>query len=84
MTDLTLVPFKKDDDSQHHNAEVIRLLEEALAAAKSGNYHTLAIVMINAEREVMDCWHNGNYPYLMVGALESLKAGYINACIERR
>ncbi|WP_227781011.1 hypothetical protein [Hafnia paralvei] len=64
--------------------EIIRLLEEALEHAKNGSYHSIAIVMISAEHEVLDCWHNGLYPYQMVGALESLKTDYIHACIERR
>ncbi|CAI1683862.1 hypothetical protein [Serratia fonticola] len=84
MSDLKIVPFKKREPDKHDNQEVIRLLEEALENAKKGNYHSMAIVMINSEHEVLDCWHNGLFPYQMVGALESLKSDYIQACIERR
>ena len=84
MSDLKVVPFKKNDDSEWHNQEVIRLLEEALEYAKQGNCQSMAILMIDSNHDVMDCWHNGNFPYQVVGALESLKTDFIRACIEGR
>lgn len=59
------------------------MLEEALQYARSGNPQSLAIIMI-AEGDVIDCYHHGGAPYLMVGAMESLKTDYIHAQIERR
>ncbi|SBZ23989.1 putative ABC transporter ATP-binding protein [Klebsiella pneumoniae] len=41
-------------------------------------------LMINNDGSVLDCWHNGGRPYVMVGAMESLRLDFINANIERR
>ncbi|EOC0120656.1 hypothetical protein ACI0YO_003593 [Cronobacter sakazakii] len=38
----------------------------------------------NNDGSVLDCWHNGGRPYVMVGAMESLRLDFINANIERR
>lgn len=84
MADLKVVEFKRSDEDTHHQSEVIRLLEDALDHAQNGNYHAMAIVLVSNDGEVLDCWHNGGRPYVMVGAMESLKIDYINACIERR
>lgn len=84
MDDLKVIQFKRSDEDEHHQGEVIRLLEESLEHARNGHYHSMAIVLISNDGEVLDCWHNGGRPYVMVGAMESLKFDYINACIERR
>lgn len=84
MSDLKVVDFKRNDESEYNQTEVIRLLEEALEHARNVNYQAMAIVMLSHEGHVLDCWHNGEKPYVMVGALESLKMDYIHACIERR
>lgn len=81
MPDLTVVPFTPNLDAEHHRAEVMRILEEALSAARSGDIRTVAVVMVS-EGEVggvMDCWHNGGHAYVMLGALESLKVDYVTA-----
>lgn len=84
MPDLTIVPFKPKPESGTDNAEVIRLLTDALEHARKGSCHSLALLLIDADGNALDCWHNGGRPYVLVGALESLKLDFINANIERR
>ncbi|WP_431622765.1 hypothetical protein [Enterobacter hormaechei] len=59
-------------------------LKEALHAAREGNYRSMAILLIDESGAVMDAWHSGGFPYVMVGAIESLKTDFINLQIERR
>lgn len=75
---------RKDADLEHNRTEVIRLLEEALHAAREGKYRSMAILLIDDNGAVMDAWHSGGLPYVMVGAIESLKTDFINLQIERR
>ncbi|MCV2531992.1 hypothetical protein VPX56_10365 [Enterobacter wuhouensis] len=86
MPDLKVINLasRKDADLEHNRTEVIRLLEEALHAAREGNYRSLAILLIDESGAVMDAWHSGSLPYVMVGAIESLKTDFINLQIERR
>ena len=44
----------------------------------------MALILVARDGDILDCWHNGGRPYVMVGAIESLKADYLHACIERR
>lgn len=80
---LNIVQFTRDDKAEHNKANVIRLLKEALAFAENGSPQSLAVIMIS-NGDVMDCYHHGGAPYMMVGAIESLKIDYIHAQIERR
>lgn len=86
MPDLKVINLasRKDADLEHNRTEVIRLLEEALHAAREGNYRSLAILLIDESGAVMDAWHSDDLPYVMVGAIESLKTDFINLQIERR
>ena len=84
MSNLNLVKFEKKTEPSHDQQEVIRLLEEALHFAKSSNYTSLAIVMIREGGDVLDCWHNGGRPYVMLGAFEAMKADFLAANIEAR
>lgn len=84
MADLKVVPFTKKPTSGMDNAEVIRLLTDALEHARRGSCHSVALLLIDSDGNALDCWHNGGRPYVMVGALESLKLDFINANIERR
>lgn len=84
MPDLKIVPFKKMPESSADNAEVIRLLTEALEHARKGSCHSVALLLIDSDGNALDCWHNGGRPYVLVGALESLKLDFINVNIERR
>lgn len=84
MPDLTIVPFKPKPESGTDNAEVIRLLTDALEQARRGSCHSVALLLIDGDGNALDCWHNGGRPYVLVGALESLKLDFINVNIERR
>ena len=86
MPDLKVINLasRKDADLEHHRTEVIRLLEEALQAAREGNYRSMAVLLIKDDGAVLDAWHSGGLPYVMVGAIESLKCDFINLQIERR
>ena len=84
MSDLTIVPFKPKPESGADNAEVIRLLTDALEHARRDSCHSVALLLIEGDGNALDCWHNGGRPYVLVGALESLKLDFINANIERR
>ncbi|PCR32804.1 hypothetical protein CQA89_22680, partial [Klebsiella pneumoniae] len=49
-----------------------------------GGCHSVAVILLDDEGNAIDCWHNGGRPYVMVGAMESLKTDFIHAHIERR
>ncbi|MFB5188597.1 MULTISPECIES: hypothetical protein [Yersinia] len=83
MSELKVVPLIKNSASEYNKANVIRFLKEALAFAENGNPQSLAVIMIS-NGDVVDCYHHGGAPYMMVGAIESLKTDYIHAQIERR
>lgn len=84
MSDLKVVPFRKSPHKEASKETVIRLLEDALEHARNGECHSMALVLMDDDGNVLDCWHNGGRPYVMVGAVESLKSDFINANIERR
>lgn len=84
MADLKVVPFATKPEISVDNAEVIRLLTDALEHARKGSCHSVALLLIDGDGNALDCWHNGGRPYVLVGALESLKLDFINANIERR
>ena len=84
MSDLKVVPFTGKAQSGHDSLEVIRLLEEALQMARNGNCHSLAVIMLSNDGGAIDCWHSGGRPFVMVGAIEALKADFIRTSIEAR
>ncbi len=84
MSDLKVVPFSGKAQPGHDSQEVIRLLEEALQMARDGNCHSLAVIMLSNDGGAIDCWHSGGRPYVMVGAIEALKADFIRTNIEAR
>lgn len=84
MSELKEVPFSGNVQSGHDNQEVVRLLEEALQMARQGRCHSLAVIMLSNDGGAIDCWHSGGRPYLMVGAIEALKADFIRTNIEAR
>ncbi len=73
MPDLKIVELKPSKETDNNNVEVIRLLEDALQYAREGKSQSPALLMINNDGSVLDCWHNGGRPYVMVGAMESLR-----------
>jgi hypothetical protein len=82
MSGLKVVPMSSHADA--NNLEVIRRLDEAAALAREGHCHSLALVMLDAEGNCIDGWHNGGRPFVMIGALEALKQEFIAATIEPR
>ncbi|MCB5323540.1 hypothetical protein LH412_16165 [Yersinia intermedia] len=83
MSELKVVPLIKNSASEYNKANVIRFLKEALEFAENGNPQSLAVIMIS-NGDVVDCYNHGGAPYVMVGAIESLKTDYLHAQIERR
>lgn len=84
MADLKVVPIRRSEQAKIDNLEVIRLLEQALEHAKNGDCHSVAVILLDSDGNAIDCWHNGGRPYVMVGAIESLKSEFISTQIERR
>jgi len=72
------------NDKQTTDTKVIARLEEALAMAQMGNISNCMIIMAVNDGSVVDCWANGNKPFIMVGALESIKREFMDALIEKR
>lgn len=54
--------------------------------ARAGSVRSVAIVMMldAPGSAIVDCWHSGGQPYIMLGAIESLKIDFLNAAIDRR
>jgi len=63
---------------------VIKSIEKCLELAKKGGVENCAIVMTHNDNTVSDVWANGKDPYLVIGALESLKQEFIDSTIEKR
>ncbi len=81
MPDFKVIDIDKEVPN---GANVIERLEEALEKAKHGGVDNCLIVMSFNNGDIMDCWANGNKPFVIVGALESLKKDFMDACIEDR
>ena len=79
---MKIVEFNKN--ISQNGDMVIERLEEALDMAKQGNIKNCIIVMATNDGAVVDCWANRNVPFLMTGALESIKLEFMTACIEKR
>ncbi len=78
---LTVVSFSSEVPNGQH---VIERLEEALTMAKKGGVDNCVVIITRTDGSVMDCWANGNKPFVMVGALESVKREFMDAKIEGR
>lgn len=87
MADLRVVPFKANDNATHDRDEVIRKLEECLAFVKDeGNkqvVRAMAMVLLTdgPAGGLLSCWHNGKEHHEMLGAIETLKVEFVQACI---
>jgi hypothetical protein len=85
---MKIVPFepRTDADAEHNQQMVMTRLQEALEMARAGSVRSVAIVMMldAPDSSIVDCWHNGGQPYIMLGAIESLKVDFLNAAIDRR
>ena len=79
MTDLNVVT-----EMSESNPEVIDRVNDCIDFVNEQAIDSCAIVLISKSGEILDCWANGHRPYVMLGALEALKADYLDASIERR
>lgn len=84
MSELKVVSINPNSNNTTSDENVIIRLEEALEFAKNGNISNCLVIMVSNTGEVLDCWANRNKPYVMVGALESLKMEFMSVCIESR
>ena len=82
MANLKIVSFPTESPISGEN--VINRLEEALEFAKQGTICNCMIVMAGNDNSVVDCWANGNKPFVMIGGLESVKREFMDAIIEKR
>ncbi len=73
-----------DIPQQNTDPSVTARLEEALEHVKTHNIGNIIIVMAAEDGSVMDCWATRRLPFQIVGGLESVKAEFMNACIEGR
>ncbi len=74
MTGIEIVSFGKSEKSGEN---VIDRLEE-------GRVDNCAIIIINKNTNVMDFWENGNSPFVLVGAIETLKREFMDEVIDSR
>ena len=81
MTELKVVQIEQNHKSDEN---VVERIEEALALAKEGRVSNFIGIFVLKSGDTMDCWANGNNPVTMVGALESVKREFMDACIEKR
>ena len=83
MADLKVVPLNGPKNDATDEVVIIRL-EEALNMAKHGGVDNCIVILTLKDGGIMDGWANDNKPYLMVGALESVKRDFMDSVIERR
>jgi len=81
MSELKIIPFSNDTVNGDN---VIDRLEEALIEAKKGGVANCIIIMAMNNGSVQDCWANGSKPFVMVGAIESIKREFMDSTIEGR
>ena len=60
-----------------HGDNVEQRLQESIAHLGENSVSNFAIVMINKTGQVVDCWANSSEPFVLVGALESLKFDFM-------
>lgn len=82
MTDLKIV--KMNNEKIQSGENVIERLEQALEMAKAGDIKNCVISCVLNNGDVMDCWANGSDPFVVVGALESVKREFMDSIIEAR
>ncbi len=84
MADLKVVSFKRNEKAEHDHETVIEYLEKMLEYAKSEQCISVSAIMISGDGNVIDCFHNGGKPYVMIGAMEQLKSDFMASQIEPR
>lgn len=81
MAELKVVPISK---ANPNGENVIERLEEALEMARNGGINNCIVIMDMSKGEIIDGWANNNNPFVMVGALESVKREFMDACMAHR
>jgi hypothetical protein len=81
MSELKIVPFISDEINGDN---VVQRLKEALIEAEKGGVSNCIVIMAMSNGSVQDCWANGSKPFVMVGAIESIKREFMDHCIEGR
>ena len=85
MSELKVVSFPaKQKDEQFNGDNVEQRIAELTEMLKANDVENIVIVAVKRDGSVIDCWANGSRPFVIVGALESVKLEFMNACIEQR
>lgn len=72
-------------DKDEANLLVIRRLKECLKMAEEENILNCAIVLIDDDNRIIDCWaDSGAHPFLMFAALNSLALEFRDSAIDQR
>ena len=79
---MKVVEFNKDNKPCGENVK--QRINEALGFAESNPISNVLIVMVSETGEVFDAWANQSNPFVVVGAMESLKKDFMDRCIEAR
>ncbi|UGO52718.1 hypothetical protein QJV46_gp09 [Serratia phage vB_SmaS_Opt-155] len=77
---LRFTKEKAQTDTDH----VVSLLEMALAHVKEHGAHSVAIILLDKDQNLMDAWHSGQNPYAILGGLVSLQHEFMAAQIQSR
>jgi len=67
-----------------HGDNVELRLNQSIEYLKDNVVANVVIVMIGSDGSVIDSWANKSDPYMMLGAIESIKADFMNSCIKPR
>jgi hypothetical protein len=79
---MKLVQINKNTNGHGDNVEL--RLTQAAEYLKESVVTNLLVVMIGIDGSVIDTWANRTDPYIMLGAIESIKADFMKSCIETR
>lgn len=63
---------------------VISLLEQALEHVREKRAHSVAVIILDKDQNLMDAWHSGQNPYAILGGLVSLQHEFMDAQIQSR
>ena len=85
MKELKIVSFPaKQKDEEFTGDNVEQRITELTEMLKANDIENIVIVAVKTDGSVIDCWANGTRPFVIVGALESVKLEFMNACVEQR
>ena len=82
---MKLVEIKNNINVGNSHGDNVKLrLNETLEYLKDNVVNNIAIVMVKDDGSVIDSWANKTNPYVMLGAIESIKFDFMNSCIQLR